>query len=76
MRCFDCINWGMLIGATDSFRVAKIGAGRELIILTRPAFGLIAFTYRKLKEFPKNTFGGKLLNIPNQIRDLISAIST
>lgn len=66
---------GMHIGSIDSFRVAKIGAGRKLISWTIWTFGSITFTCQEVKAFRMSTFGGKSLTTPNQIRVHIPASS-
>lgn len=71
MRRIESGGWDMLIGAINSFRVSKIGAGRQLTSRNIPALGSIDSMCRELKAFPRSTFGGKALKSPNQIRVLM-----
>lgn len=67
---------GTLIGATISFHVARIGAERDAINLTRPFFSSIDFTYRELNALQSDIFVVKSVTTLNQTRVRISANST
>lgn len=72
MQRVDVAAWDIRIGAIDSFRVSKIGAGRELKSRTRPAFGWISFPCRELNAFPRSTFSSKLLKTERRTKSLFS----